>query len=49
MAGGAVVLSAPGSTRADLYKGGLNVYVILVAILVSEGAGRAVQGLSCRG
>ena len=31
---GAVVLSKT-STRADFYKRGLNVYVILVAILVS--------------
>ena len=33
MAGGAVV--ARSSSRADLYTGGLNAYVIIVAILVS--------------
>jgi hypothetical protein len=34
MAGGAVILSS-GASRAELYKGGLNVFMMLVALMVS--------------
>lgn len=49
MAGGGAIASASGS-RADLYNGGLNLFVILVAILVSAqvlGVPLPQGGLAC--